>query len=79
MDSLLGVIAKDGVPGQLLTGFFALAENGKIGADFGCSGDKTRGHKDSWGIAVLAEKEKINAKGSSVESESSVRVSTILP
>ncbi|MEM3396893.1 MAG: class II glutamine amidotransferase [Thermoplasmata archaeon] len=45
------------VPKELLQEFVFLAENGKIGADFGCSGDKTRGHKDGWGIAVLGGEE----------------------
>ncbi|MCX8174309.1 MAG: class II glutamine amidotransferase [Thermoplasmata archaeon] len=57
MCRLLGVVASERVPAGLLEEFATLAENGKIGADFGCSGDKTRGHKDGWGIAVLGGRE----------------------
>ncbi|MEM4160767.1 MAG: class II glutamine amidotransferase [Thermoplasmata archaeon] len=63
MCRLLGVISNRGVPEQLLADFVALAEKGKIGADFGCSGDRTRGHKDGWGIAMLGEKELFYREG----------------
>lgn len=56
MCRLLGVISNKNVPEKLLEEFVSLAENGKIGADFGCGNDKTRGHKDGWGIAALGKK-----------------------
>jgi len=55
MCRLFGLISADGVPKELLLEFMELAEHGKIGADFGCSKDTTRGHLDGWGVAVMGD------------------------
>ncbi|MGB9636532.1 MAG: class II glutamine amidotransferase [Thermoplasmata archaeon] len=56
MCRLFGAISNSGIPEEVITQFIDLAENGKIGADFGCGNDKTRGHKDGWGVAALGDK-----------------------